>query len=80
MTKKELLKRLEKFDDDMEILISRDEEGNGYNHLETVQHCGYEVAWGEIEVGLLKLTPELKEQGYAEEDVRADKECLVLWP
>lgn len=83
MKVKELLKELEGLPDDMEVVMSRDGEGNSYSPLAQVDSenvaymadCTYSG-----EVGLLELTDEAREMGYAEDDVIAGEPAVVLWP
>ena len=61
-----LIKRLSKLDQQLEVLISRDEEGNGFNMLAEVQQCFYDP--DDIEV-------------YADEDREPwMKRAVILWP
>ena len=62
---------------DYDVILSQDSEGNGFGPLTEAQVSGYEAK--NREVGLLELTPELKRQGYTEEDVRG-KPAIILWP
>ncbi len=77
MKAKELIKILET-DPERIIVLSRDQEGNGYQELAATSQ-NYRFKDGDI--GIEKLTPELKEDGYSQEDVMRDgKKCFVLWP
>lgn len=76
MNVKQLIKRLEKFDPDMLVVMSTDSEGNGFDTLTSIETHSYKDG----EIGLLELTPELKERGYTNEDVLIGKPAVVLWP
>lgn len=78
MKAKELIKILQE-DPEREIVLSRDAEGNGYEGLYTVDTCKYNEK--EREIGLEKLTSELKKQGYSEDDVMdGGVKAFVLYP
>ena len=76
MTVKELIKKLQKEDPNRIVVLSIDEEGNGFKELADVQTASYQDG----ETGLEKLTPELKKQGYSEEDLLDGTPAIVLWP
>lgn len=82
MKVKELIKQLEELDPELDILIQEDREGNGYRPLRGVDgdNTGYnsETCHYDIEVGILKLTPDLEEMGYSEEDIQP-KPCAILY-
>ena len=81
MKVKELKEILENYDDDTEILLSSDDDGNSYNFLRDVYETSYIVVNDNIEIGLSELTEELIENGYTEEDVIDDGEFgLILSP
>ena len=74
----ELLKILQSADQNDLVVISQDEEGNGFRPLGFVDMENMVYADGET--GYKVLTPELEEQGYAEEDVlEYGEDCVVLW-
>lgn len=78
MTVRRLKEYLKDVEDHLIVVLSRDAEGNGY--CELGQICDNNV-FHESEIGLRKLTPELKQQGYTEDDVKTEgKAALVLWP
>ena len=83
MKVKELITELEKLDPELLVVMSKDGEGNSYSplagmydnslYVEDLPWCG--------EVWIHKLTDELKNGGYTEEDVADDGEpCVVLQP
>ena len=78
MKVKELIEELSKLDPEALVVLSRDEEGNGYSELADIA-SNYKFN-GE-DIGHAKLTPKLKKQGYTEEDVmEAGDPCVILWP
>lgn len=80
MKAKDLIKILEK-NPEMEIVMSKDAEGNGFSPLGGVDKSAYVPYNGwSGEIGLLELTPELEKQGYTEEDVMNGEPVYVLWP
>lgn len=83
MNVQELRDLLSTLPDDMPVIISSDEEGNSFNPLSGVDisdSCFVKIG-NEYNVGLRALTPELKRQGYGEDDVYEDgTPCVVIWP
>lgn len=82
MTVKELIAKLQKVDPNRLVVMSKDGEGNGFSPLCNLVESKYrsDSTWSG-EIGLEKLTPSLKKQGYSEEDVMEDGiKALVLWP
>lgn len=81
MTVSELIKELQKEDPDR-VVCQKDSEGNGYSPLSgtyTGAYLPYNSWCGEV--GLESLTPELKAQGYSEEDIKEDGiNALILFP
>ncbi len=78
MTVGELIKELENFDSDRLVVLSKDQEGNGFSHYLSFSEYAYDR--DEWEIGLECLTPELEEQGYSDEDVIDGEPCVVIWP
>lgn len=76
MTVKELIEKLLTLDPNRVVVLSRDEEGNGFNELAHITNCSYRKG----EIGLEQLTAELRRQGYTEEDLMEGTPALVLWP
>jgi len=78
---KELLAQCNDNDD---IIMSSDSEGNSFHPLSEEGVSIGVYAWdGEYyaEIGLRELTPELEKEGYSEDDVIEDGiPCIVLWP
>jgi len=77
LTTKDLIKILQKLPQDNPILMSKDDEGNGFRYLRNgwVSRCTYDEQ--EINVGISELTNDLIEHGYSEEDVY-ENPCIVL--
>jgi len=83
MKVRELKAILAKCDDDIDILVASDGEGNSYALLSEVNTTDY--AWNQdaqdAEIRLRNLTPDLIQEGYTEEDTMPDgKKCVVIWP
>ena len=76
MKVKELISLLSEFEGDIEIVLSRDAEGNGYSPLESAWLGSYDA--DAREVGLIELTPELAGLGYDEDDVMEGGEIAVI--
>ncbi len=62
------------------VVMAKDGEGNGFSPLDDVVPGTYTAeSTYSGEAGILKLTKELREHGYTEEDVK-DERAIVLWP
>lgn len=76
---KELIQELSTLDPELLVVMSIDEEGNGFKTLR-------EIATGDVfdeeekEIHIKQLTPQLIKWGYSEEDVGEGTDCIVLWP
>lgn len=86
MTVKEFIALLSECDPDDIIIMATDAEGNAYNYFDgnmNLHEYNYmEYNYGG-EIKLRKLTPELVEQGFSEEDTDINQNgtpCVVLWP
>jgi hypothetical protein len=82
ITVRELIATLSGCDPDLPVILSRDEEGNGYRPLADVStgNNSFDPGW-DGDMHLLHLTPELEAEGYGEEDVDPDGvPCIVLYP
>ena len=82
MTVEQLIKALQKEDPKRIVVMAKDAEGNGYSPVSSFWTGAYRAdsTWSG-EVGLEKLTPADKKQGYSEDDVIDDgKPCVVLCP
>jgi hypothetical protein len=81
MRVKELKKLLENIDNERIVIMSTDCEGNSYSPLDTIDDSSTYLAetelWGEL--GIEKLTPELRKLGYSEDEIGGEK-ALVLYP
>lgn len=76
MIVKELIERLQKYNPNDLVVLSQDEEGNGFYTLYKVWEGIYDADNGEVK--LRKLTPELIKAGYTEEDVGEGINCITL--
>lgn len=80
----ELIKTLKKIDPKRIVIMSTDSEGNSYRPLATMtkDNCTYEpnVHGWEGDIGLEKLTTDLKKVGFTEEDVIKGKKAVVFYP
>jgi len=82
MNVKELKELLKNVDDERIVILQKDSEGNGYSPLEGIDDESVYQAdstWSG-EVKYEKLTPELKKQGYGEEDCGNGEPALILYP
>lgn len=82
MTVAELILELQKLDQSRIVILQKDSEGNGYSPLAGVDD---NAAYDEIngysgDVGILQLTPELRKQGFTDEDMSSGAPCVVLYP
>ena len=73
MTVKELREQLATFQDDVPVVLSRDEEGNGFHELADVAFSAFIRDDGRIEV--LSAEDEEDEDAPSPEGM-----CVVLWP
>lgn len=79
----ELRAALEGLPDDLLVVQSIDPEGNGFRPTSQVEHGNSRFGdeYGGLgTVGLREVTPELREQGYTDEDISEGVDCVVLWP
>jgi hypothetical protein len=73
----ELIEFLRQMDQEALVVLSRDPEGNGFSELHQVGTNTYRDG----QIGIEKLTPELKKAGYSKEDILAGGvKAIVLWP
>lgn len=81
MKVKELIEQLQKVDPERIVIMSSDSEGNSYSPLSDFWEGAYlaDTTWSG-EVGFEKLTLELKEEGYDEEDILEGEKCIVMCP
>lgn len=83
MTVKELIEQLQGIDPDLIVIVQKDAEGNNYSPLDGIDadNTVYEAdtTWSGT-VGLRRLTPELRQQGYTPEDIIDGQPCCVLQP
>lgn len=79
MTKNQLIAKLNKIDGNPIIILASDSEGNHYDELDLVYDDGLSFLEGQL--GIPKLTKELRDEGYEEEDViHGGKRAIVLYP
>jgi hypothetical protein len=81
MTVQELINELQNLDPQTPVLLSEDQEGNGYRYLECVSESAYNGAqqYSDLEVGIrAEHLPALRSQGYSEEDVLPIN-CITLY-
>lgn len=75
MTVKELREKLTNLPDDMEVVMSKDEEGNDFKYLYETEVAHTTIDGRGIEV----MHPDDYED-LDEEDKKLTVECFVLWP
>lgn len=79
----ELMEQLSSLDPDRLVLISSDEEGNGFNEFHDVSYATVVKDGYQYEIVETELTPELEEAGYSEEDIYEGEDivdAIILWP
>lgn len=76
------MKLLKEQDPNALVVLSRDEEGNGFSELEDVAtEMNFAKDGSDGCIGYRKLTPKLEKMGYTEDDIMEyGKPCIVLWP
>lgn len=79
MLVRDLINNLSELHPDLLVVVSRDEEGNGFLPVREISDDNNMYEDGEV--GLHHLTPGLESQQYTEEDLRlTGNRCIVLWP
>jgi len=81
MKVKELIESLKKLDPELEVILQRDPEGNGYSPLNDVD--GEDVFFGQVDGGMVLSAQDLAEEienGYLDEDDGTFEPCVVLFP
>ena len=81
MNVKDLKNALLNCDDNDEVILSTDEEGNGFSPLTTIEPSVYDPDNQEIHIR--KLTKLLRNAGFTDEDLYYGKNginAIVLWP
>lgn len=76
MTVEQLIKKLQAHDPKRIVVMSIDEEGNGFTLLRDLGTSAYKDG----EIGLESLTQKDINAGFSEEDILKGKPALVLWP
>lgn len=77
----ELILHLSNLQQDATVIICKDFQGNEYSQLASIWSGCHTPEVGSpwlSQVGFLKLTKELREEGYSEEDVLKDGEPAVI--
>lgn len=80
ITAGKLIELLKDFDPELPVMLSRDQEGNGFSPLDELGQSRFCIDGYSIETGIDELTEELEEDGFSEEDVIDGPKCIVLWP
>jgi len=83
MKVKKLIEILKKCDPERIVILSKDEEGNSFSPLSTVQmkNCNYNpITTWYGEVGFEYLTAGDKKAGYNESNIIKGKKAILLWP
>lgn len=76
-----LIKALQSADPNLIVILSRDEEGNGYLPLyESGVSLTNHVYTQDGEIKIAALTPSLRKQRYTQEDVGKGIPCIILYP
>ncbi len=77
MTVRELIGILSAMDQDRIIVLSEDQEGNGYRPAYSISdNCAYK----DREIGMQSLSEDDRRWGYTDEDIMVDGEpCVCLW-
>lgn len=79
MTVSELIVALSTLEPDRVVVVSRDEEGNGYQAVRQLDTGMFHE--GEFKMEAKDLTPEKIAKGYGEGDVSTEgQKCVCLWP
>jgi hypothetical protein len=84
-TVKEFIEELQKYPEDYVVITSRDAEGNGFSPVADLGDGAYVPNSSYSgDLALLRLTPELKREGYTEEDLPDPNDtsfpCVCIWP
>ncbi len=79
MTVQELIDKLKECNPNDAVIKSKDDEGNGYDTVDTVSSFYNMDGEYQIEIGLRELSKDAIEQGYSEEDLLDGDPCVVLW-
>ncbi len=85
MTVKEMINELNDYPQDALVVMSKDSEGNSFSPFADTSTAVYvpDSTWRGTTYVARTLTPELKEQGYTEEDCYDEEDgqdAVVLWP
>lgn len=76
----ELKKLIENLDDSLIVILQCDSEGNSYSFVDGID--ANNIAYNEedeLTVGPIKLTRELIDRHFSEEDLIDGPPCVVIW-
>lgn len=77
----ELIHILNDYDPEIDVLISSDQEGNGFSKAISVELARMrDDSEDEIEIGIPELDADYRDAGYTEEDLFDGPLCVVIWP
>lgn len=81
ITVKQLIEHLKTLPEDLEVIMSKDSEGNGYHPVDLggviLASMEPDQEYWIEEVGIYELTLELQKEGFSEEDVYEQKVVLI---
>lgn len=79
MTIKELILELNRLDPSLLVVMSIDQEGNGFKPVREISDDNNVYDDGDL--GIHHLTRVLESQRFTDEDIMQDGErCIVIWP
>lgn len=78
VTVKQLVEKLQGYPEDAVVVLSSDSEGNSFHQLSDVSSGSFDQE--DDQFGLSELTPDLKEEGYSEDDLVDGLSAVCLWP
>ena len=80
MKVKELIELLLKANQEAEVVLSSDDEGNSFRIADSVDtNSAFESDGFDLEVGIKNLTADLKRRGFTKEDCVVGEDCVVIW-
>ena len=83
-TIKDLKEAIKDLPDDLIVVLQSDPEGNRYRMAAGLDADNTGVSgdrWYNLETKYIKLTPELADEGYCEDDIDEDvTPCAIIWP
>ena len=78
MTVAQLIAILKRHDGNRIVVLSADEEGNGFKPLGAIDAMVYNDE--DDAVGYSEITPQLSEAGYGFDDLIEGEPAVILWP